>query len=302
MTTTDTILDSLEDSRRWGYREGERPAAEPLAWAATALIGHNRTAQAVPLLEELCKLQAADGSLGIYEGEGAPHWGTSLAVLAWSAALKSSQSPEPAAAERYRAAVVRGCRFLLELKGATIKPSGEVTHNTMLVGWPWVESTHSWLEPTAFCFLALKAAGMRAHPRADEAVQLMLDRILPGGGCNYGNTIVLDQVLRPHIQPTGIVLLALAGDADKNERVLKTIAWLEQSLDEKTTVASLAFAAMGLAAHDRSPVDILSRLEMAAAKPTATMGAALPRRSLAALAMLGARNPLVILSREGAAT
>lgn len=301
MTTTDTILDSLEDSRRWGYREGEHPAAEPLAWAATALIGHERTAQATPLLEELCKLQAADGSLGIYEGEAAPHWGTSLAVLAWSAALKGPQSPEPAAAERYRAAVVRGCRFLLELKGATIKPSGEVTHNTMLVGWPWVESTHSWLEPTAFCFLALKAAGMRAHPRADEALQLMLDRILPGGGCNYGNTIVLDQVLRPHIQPTGIVLLALAGDADKNERVLKTIAWLEQALDEKTTIASLAFAAMGLAAHDRSPVDILSRLEMAAAKPTAAMGAALPRRSLTALAMLGARNPLVILSREGAA-
>jgi len=57
---------------------------------------------------------------------------------------------------------------------------------------------------------------MRAHPRADEAVQLMLDRILPGGGCNYGNTIVLDQLLRPHIQPTGIVLLALAGDANRS--------------------------------------------------------------------------------------
>lgn len=301
MTTTETILDSLVDSRRWGYREGELPAAEPLSWAATALIGHDRTPQAVPLLDELCKLQTADGALGIYEGQSAPHWGTSLAVIAWSAALKSSKPPGPSAAERYRAAVVRGCRFLLELKGATIKPSGEVTHNTMLVGWPWVESTHSWLEPTAFCFLALKAAGMRAHPRADEALQLMLDRILPGGGCNYGNTIVLDQLLRPHVQPSGIVLLALAGDADRNERVLKSIAWLEQAIDEKTTIASLAYAAMGLAAHDHSPVDILSRLEIALAKPTATMGAALPRRSLTALAMLGTRNPLVSISRGGAA-
>lgn len=169
----------------------------------------------------------------------------------------------------------------------------------MLVGWPWVESTHSWLEPTAFCFLALKAAGMRAHPRADEALQLMLDRILPGA--NYGNTIVLDQLLRPHVQPSGIVLLALAGDADRNERILKSIAWLEQAIDEKTTIASLAYAAMGLTAHDRSPVDILSRLEIALARPTATMGAALPRRSLTALAMLGMRNPLVSISREGAA-
>ena len=95
--------------------------------------------------------------------------------------------------------------------------------------------------------------------------------------------------------------LALAGDADRNERVLKSIAWLEQSIDEKTTIASLAYAAMGLAAHDRSPVDILSRLEIALAKPTATLGAALPRRSLAALAMLGPSNPLVNMSREGAA-
>ncbi|MBA4020379.1 MAG: hypothetical protein C0483_24725 [Pirellula sp.] len=301
MIKTDSILGSLEDSRHWGYVEGELPAAEPLAWGAIALVGHERTLQAVPLLDELCKLQAADGAVGIYEGQAAPHWGTSLAVLAWSAALKSVKPPQPDAAERYRAAIVQGCRFLLELKGATIKPSGEVTHNTMLVGWPWVESTHSWLEPTAFCFLALKAAGMRAHPRAEEAVQLMIDRILPGGGCNYGNTIVLDQVLRPHIQPTGIVMLALAGDADRNERVLKSIAWLEQSIDERTTIASLAFAAMGLAAHDHSPVDILSRLDIALAKPTATMGAALPRRSLAALAMLGARSPLVVMSREGAA-
>ena len=301
MTTTDSILDSLADSRNWGYREGELPAAEPLVWGSIALLGHERTKQAQPLLDELCKLQAPDGALGIYEGQAAPHWGTSLAVIAWSSALKSSKPSEPAAAERYRAAVVRGCQFLIELKGATIKPSGEVTHNTMLVGWPWVESTHSWLEPTAFCFLALKAAGMRSHPRADEAVQLMIDRILPAGGCNYGNTIVLDQVLRPHIQPTGIVLLALAGEADRNERVLKSIAWLEQSIDENTTIGSLAFAAMGLAAHDRSPVDILSRLEFALAKPTATLGAALPRRSLAALAMLGPRNPLVKMSREGAA-
>lgn len=46
-------------------------------------------------------LQTTNGRrhIGIYEGQMAPHWGTSLAVIAWSTALKSSKPPESAAAK-----------------------------------------------------------------------------------------------------------------------------------------------------------------------------------------------------------
>ena len=51
---------------------------------------------------------------------------------------------------------------------------------------------------------------------------VLLDRQLPGGGLNYGNTYVLGQLMRPHVQPTGIALLALAGEADASGRIAKT--------------------------------------------------------------------------------
>jgi hypothetical protein len=294
-------LDTYTKPDHWGYRPQEQPAAEPLALAALAMVGADRGGDALSLLDKLCELQSPSGALGIYEGEAAPHWGTSLAILAWSAAIKSKQPPADDAARRYQAAVVQGCRFLLSVEGKTIPPGSEVSHDTMLVGWPWIESTHSWLEPTALCFLALKSAGMRAHPRCDEALRLLLDRILPGGGCNYGNTLVLGQVLRPHIQPTGILLTAIAGDADNHERVIKSIAWLQQAIDEQTTAASLAHALMGLAAHGKAPTDADERLTRALELPTTRLGAWLPRVPLSVLGALGAKSPLVTLSREGAA-
>ena len=118
-----------------------------------------------------------------------------------------------------------------------------------LVGWAWAEGTHSWLEPTAFAVLALQAAGQSNHARTREAVRLILDRQLPGGGCNYGNTVVLGQRLRPHVQPTGIALLALAGENDSDVRITKSIAWLRRSIGPETTAASLAWALLGLRAH-----------------------------------------------------
>ncbi|MCE9608267.1 MAG: hypothetical protein K8U03_25560 [Planctomycetia bacterium] len=129
----------------------------------------------------------------------------------------------------------------------------------------------------------------------------MLDRILPAGGCNYGNTFVLGQTLRPHIQPTGIMLMALGGVDDGNERIVKSVQWLDGAIDAQTTTASLAFALLGLAANGRERAGAEKLLEAALNKPTSALGAALPRRSLAALAVLGKRSPLVTLGREGVA-
>jgi hypothetical protein len=71
------------------------------------------------------------------------------------------------------------------------------------VGWAYAEGTHSWVEPTAFAVLALKAASREYQAAAREGVAVLIDRQLPGGGLNYGNTFVLGQLIRPHIQPTG---------------------------------------------------------------------------------------------------
>jgi len=314
MAWHDGILDSLSRDDHWGYRVGEHRATEPLALAALALIGHGRHAVATKLLEALCDLQDNTGAVGIYPGAGAPHWGTAHAVLAWSAALEGSHFA-PNLRDRFRAAAVQGCKFILSVAGKTIRPEDakdDISHNTMLVGWPWVEGTHSWLEPTAVCSLALRAT--RKYPelettriesigREAEAVRLMIDRILPAGGCNYGNTFVLGQLLRPHLQPTGIVLLALAGATvpEKEERIVKSLAWVEGAINAGTTTASLAYGLLGLAAHDRERTDASDLLDKSLNKPTSSLGAYLPRRSLAALATLGKNSPLITVGREGAA-
>ena len=100
----------------------------------------------------------------------------------------------------------------------------------MLVGWPWAEGTHSWVEPTALAVLALKSVGLGDHERTREAVRLLHDRLFSDGGCNYGNTVVLGQTLRPHLQPTALALLALWQEADRGGRVTRSIDYLEAGL------------------------------------------------------------------------
>lgn len=298
------ILAQLSKPEAWSYRAGAPIAVEPTALAALALIGHGRTAEAKPALEKLCEMQTPEGACGIYDHETLPHWPTSYAMLAWTAAVRAIGETHADAA-RYKSAVVAGGNFLMTIPVTTMHRTGSpddniVGHDGSLEGWPWVGGTHSWLEPTALALTALRASGRRALPRCDDAARLLIDRLLPSGGCNYGNTFVLEQVLRPHIQPTGIVMLALAGEQGGDERIAKSLAYLERTVDDKTAAASLSYAVMGLAAHGRSLPNVDALLEASIKKPTFTLGADQPRRALLALAALGDKCPLVQLAREGA--
>ena len=93
---------------------------------------------------------------------------------------------------------------------------------------------------------------------------MIVDRLLPAGGCNYGNSIVLDQVLLPHIQPTGLAVMALAGEDVDDPRIELSLHYLERELCRETTTASLCYGLLGLAAHRRTlPADNNSWLRKA---------------------------------------
>jgi hypothetical protein len=181
----------------------------------------------------------------------------------------------------------------LAARGETSARSPLIGHDTTLAGWPWVVGTHSWLEPTAYAVLALKAAGHKKHPRTREAVQMLVDRLLPSGGCNYGNTIVMGQELLPHVQPTGLVLLALAEETIDDPRIERSLAYLERCIAATSAAASLAFGLIGLEAHGRRPPDAGHWLELASRR-VSPLG---PRAYTDALAVLAAvdngRNPLL---------
>lgn len=287
MTWLDPLLDELAAMPAIGYSPSGKAAAEPMAIASLALLQHGRNDAAVALASKLAEMQQDNGEVAVRAGEDWPGWPTSLAVVTWCAvrnALSGVPSVNSASRENIQSAarhtshsfqepIARAIDWLLVNRGRGVERSENFGHNTELVGWAYAEGTHSWIEPTSFAVLAMKAAaGQNAILANDkleklpddkkkrdlrlgygamirEGIAVLIDRQLPGGGLNYGNTIVLGQTIRPHIQPTGIALLALAGEEDPSGRLAKSIAWLRRSIGPTTTPSSLAWAVLGLTAH-----------------------------------------------------
>jgi hypothetical protein len=109
--------------------------------------------------------------------------------------------------------------------------------------------------------------------------------------------MVMDQILRPHLQPTGLAMLALAGESDRDGRIAKSLDYLAGELSPRTAAASLAYGLLGLAAHGRSPPNSRSWLETAYRRTVAREGAQYPL-ALIALAALGSECPLILLTRD----
>jgi hypothetical protein len=231
----------------WGNLPGGPSAAEPAALASLALACHRQYDAARRPAQWLADLQARDGSVGINASQQRPAWPTSLAMLAWNyldVATQETCFPEHKD---------RAIRWSLETRGTTAPQQAHVGHDTTLTGWSWADNTHSWVEPTAMFVMALQAVGLGEHPRVREAVRLLIDRLLPEGGCNYGNTIVLGQTLLPHVQPTGLALAALAREDASDPRIEKSLHYLERELSGDLATASLCYGLLGLTANGRRP-------------------------------------------------
>lgn len=260
MAAYDVLRRVITISDCWGYKTGAGCASEPAAWAAMALAMWDAPDAARRPADWLLSIQQQDGSVGISEDHARPAWPTSLAMLAWWTLR------ERLGDDQYSEAIERATAWALQEEGKPAPQQAHIGHDTTLVGWSWAADTHSWLEPTSFFVMALRALGLADQPRTREGVRLVADRILPSGGCNYGNTLVLGQELLPHVQPTGIAMLALAGTgANRNgpnrNGIGASLDYLTDSLDSKTSRVSLCYGLMGLEAHGRRPAQADAWLE-----------------------------------------
>jgi hypothetical protein len=251
-------LEILTESPCCGYHPSWPAATEPTALAAMALLAHGEWPAAQQALDWLADIQGSDGGIGIDAQRADPQWPTGWAVIAWQAALRLSPNSNTAGAaapvskdtlQRWATAAQRAVFWIRTRSGTVSRRRNNVGHDTQLRGWPWVVGTHSWVEPTAINLLALKASGHGKGSRAREAVELLLDRTLPEGGLNYGNTTVFGNTLRPHIQPTGLTLAAFYGETAAADKVSKSVAYLERVLSGRTSAASLSYALLGAAVH-----------------------------------------------------
>ena len=262
-------------------------APDATAWAVIALDASLRGwAPLGRARDRLAASQGPDGRVAVDSQHPEAFWVTPLAALAWHGM--------PA----YRAPYTRAIYFLQETTGRhwPKQPGAATGHDPEIRGWPWIEDTHSFVEPTALALLALRVAGKRESWRVPEGVRLLLDRQLPRGGWNYGNTTVYGQELRPAAVETGVALTALAGLVEQGQ-VLTSLGYLKAEVARLKTPLSLAWAMIGLGAWGECPAEARAALLATAAAPQALQTALL---ALVLLAAAGDAGLARVFPREAA--
>lgn len=207
-------------------------------WAILALVGDPANRDLLyRARSRLAADQFPDGRLCISPDHPEAFWPTFLAVFAWH------QSPE------HRENQARAADFLIASSGTHWPRAADspTAHDSNIKGWPWIADTHSWAESTALGMMALKIAGYGGHERVKEAARLLLDRQLPHGGWNYGNTFVYDQELRPMPLSTGIVLNALK-DQTPLATIRRSLAYVQSRVASLPSPRSLGWSLLGLGA------------------------------------------------------
>ena len=192
--------------------------------------------------QKLAGRQLQDGRVALSPQTPHIHWYTALAILAWT------QAPG------FEKNLQRAISFLLRTSGihCAVNADSAVSHDTSLNGWPWISGTHSWVEPTATALIALKANGHEKHERTKDAVRMLLDRQLPGGGWNYGNTFVYGTEMRPIPEYTAIALSALHGYV-AYEKVKNSLEYLTRELETIRTPLTLSRGICALGIWSQRP-------------------------------------------------
>jgi hypothetical protein len=233
----------------WGYRAGTSSRLEPTALALLALGEADQLTQVVARWPHR-------GGILLEPGIGLPNYAAN--ALAALVGLSSDRS-------RPASWVVQLLNDLLAVKGRKT-PAADPAINRQdnsLLGWPWVDDTFSWVEPTAWCVLALRRGLPHvpadvARNRIDEGQRLLLDRVCTPGGWNYGNSNVFRRQLPPYVPTTAVSLLALHGRRDRD--VLRSADTLyERRLTEPSGLA-LGLTVMCLSVYGRPADDVREAL------------------------------------------
>lgn len=225
------------------YQPATESRPDSTAWAVMALsISDAPTFTCDKGRAYLLEQQDTLGRVCISRSHPKASWPTPLAMLAWHSSLHYRQ-PEHLASQ-----------FLLTFTGNHFPPSDAyfIGHDPSIIGWPWIADTHGWIIPTGMAILALQVAGLGTHTRVQEGQAMILNRQLPHGGWNYGNTSVFEKELHPLPECTGIALQALADDTNFQD-VERSLDYLLKKLPTLHTPISLGWALLGLGAWGLRP-------------------------------------------------
>ena len=236
----------------WAYYAGKASRLEPTCWALLALGSTGAAGdRALTFLRSLARDD------GLLWDPGSPE-----VNFAWNGLTLLAIRARPAD-DALRDRIVDA---LVGVKGVQLPARpGEapvIPHDGLLQAWPWTTETFSWVEPTACCLLALKQAARRTPAvaaRLDEAEALLVDRVCPGGGWNYGNAAVLGQDLRAYVPTTALALLALQ-DRPAEVSVSTSLDWLVAHGGSEPSAMALSLSAIALTVFGRPVRPLLDGL------------------------------------------
>jgi len=239
----------------WGYHAGKTSRLEPTCWSLLALGD---------VSSDALRQWPSTGGLLLERREGEPNFGFhGLALLTLLDRRIEHQAGN--------AALVAGIQ---RVKGIAITNRGTARQNSQIQAWPWIDHTFSWVEPTAYCLLALKQVERSGKSvdasRIADAEAMMFDRCGVQGGWNYGNSNMLGQELASYVPTTALGLLALQ-DRSSHDAVRRSLDYLErEALSERSSLA-LSLAMIALRVFKR-PVDAISAALVQQIPTTLTLG------------------------------
>ena len=222
-------MDAATPAGGWPYYAGKVSRLEPTVWGLLALLpdAGRPAAAAGPLSRHRAFIASArnrDGLL-VFRDDVSPNF-----AVNGLAALLFQRYPDLFEPDETRLLLAT----VTARHGESLPQSEGVTQDNSLRGWSWTDGTFSWVEPTAWCLLALKKAAARragavsedVAARVSEGEAVLIDRCIPGGGWNYGNSVAFGQDLQPYMQTTAAALLAMQDRRD-HPRVQQSLRYLQ---------------------------------------------------------------------------
>lgn len=252
MTPSQSLIEGLKNRMLpdggGAFFNGGSYRTDATAWAIIGLRSAGEGGNLIePGLNRLAGDQMRDGRVVTSPDAPDAFWVTPLAVLAWQGS------------KRHKENMNRAVEFLSTTSGEHWEKQklDPVAHDTSIRGWSWTADAHSWIAPTSYSLLALRAVGKVRHPRAEEAARMLMNRQLATGGWNYGNTSVYGRQLYPQPDQTGVALSALSPYVKKGE-VIHSLEYLGREIGRIRTPLSLGWGLLGLRAWGNRPPESMN--------------------------------------------
>ena len=238
------LLSKVNKDGGWGYKSGQYSSIEPTCLALLATKAFLKKEELIAVQEFLEKSVTSQGTVVQPNCPRDAVWPTALTLFTMQQLeIPSAKIPGMIGAVLAISGMTTSNPKAMEIHGRGIDLS--------IVGWPWTVGAFSWVEPTSWAVLALKAANLLGHERYRQGIRFLKDRILDSGGSNYGNKVVLGKSLEPVPIPSAMTLIALQGEA-LNPQISNSLEYIIKTVELRNDIQDVAWGIIALSLWNES--------------------------------------------------